>query len=230
MTCGQGRLRPPSCSRVPPTLISAVEAKFDAAQTAQYQFQGIVVRQDDANLLRFDFVRDGAGLRIFSASFVAGVATVRHDAGIASGSPLYLRVMRQGNNWTQLFSYDGSTWTTAATFIQAVAVTSIGPFAGNHGIPATSSPPFTALVDYFSNTATPAMQMLARVESQDPTDALMPREFVLEGNFPNPFNPSTVVRYGLPEPATVSIIVYSILGQEVARLVDGYQSCGQPTR
>lgn len=54
----------------------------------------------------------------------------------------------------------------------------------------------------------------------------VPGDFVLEGNFPNPFNPSTVIRYGLPEPATVSIAVYSVLGQEVARLSEGYQSAG----
>jgi hypothetical protein len=59
-----------------------------------------------------------------------------------------------------------------------------------------------------------------------PLAGIIPGDFVLEGNFPNPFNPSTTIRYGLPEPATVSIIVYSLLGQEVTRLTYGYQAAG----
>jgi chitinase len=50
--------------------------------------------------------------------------------------------------------------------------------------------------------------------------------FVLYGNYPNPFNPSTTVRYGLPRRGTVSLIVYNALGQEVARLRGGVQDAG----
>ena len=50
--------------------------------------------------------------------------------------------------------------------------------------------------------------------------------FVLYGNYPNPFNPSTTVRYSLPRRSMVSLIVYSALGQEVARLVSGVEEAG----
>ncbi len=75
-------------------------------------------------------------------------------------------------------------------------------------------------------TTTPGMEVLAGMEQPTHITTIVPREFLLEGNYPNPFNPSTTVRYGLPEPATVSVIVYSILGQEVARLINGYQQAG----
>ncbi|MFC1547230.1 FlgD immunoglobulin-like domain containing protein [Candidatus Neomarinimicrobiota bacterium] len=48
-----------------------------------------------------------------------------------------------------------------------------------------------------------------------------PGEFGLTAAYPNPFNPSTTIRYDLPHASEVALIVYDLLGQEVARLVEG---------
>ena len=45
-------------------------------------------------------------------------------------------------------------------------------------------------------------------------------DFKLERNFPNPFNPETVLKFNLPEASRVSLNVYNILGQVVRTLVD----------
>lgn len=43
----------------------------------------------------------------------------------------------------------------------------------------------------------------------------LPERFAIEGNYPNPFNPSTSIRFDLPGAALVSVQVYDVMGREV---------------
>lgn len=61
----------------------------------------------------------------------------------------------------------------------------------------------------------------------DVTDKeLLPAEFKLEQNFPNPFNPSTIIRFALPERTTVLLKIYDLLGEEVITLVNEEKEAG----
>ena len=58
-----------------------------------------------------------------------------------------------------------------------------------------------------------ALQPAIVTAAEDVTE--VPQEFVLQGNYPNPFNPTTTVVFDLPEAARVSIVIVDVLGRVV---------------
>ncbi len=69
-------------------------------------------------------------------------------------------------------------------------------------------------------------EQLVSIEDKD-TKA--PSSFYLNQNYPNPFNGATRIAYGLARSSNVSLVVYNILGQKVAELVDQKQKAGRYT-
>ena len=54
----------------------------------------------------------------------------------------------------------------------------------------------------------------------------IPNYYALNQNYPNPFNPATKITYALPKTGNVHLVVYDILGREVATLVNGVKQAG----
>ena len=58
------------------------------------------------------------------------------------------------------------------------------------------------------------------------SQAEIPQENLLLNNFPNPFNPSTTIRYGLPAASQVSLVIYDVRGNQIQTLRSEYQAAG----
>jgi len=125
-----------------------IEVKFHSGVSERYQEQGILIMQDDDDLLRLEFFSDGSNTNIFAASFTNGIANIRLNKTIntAAVAPLYMGVKRIGNLWTQSYSLDGTSWTPVVSFIHDMNVTQVGSHVGNEGAD------HLGLIDYFYNT------------------------------------------------------------------------------
>jgi hypothetical protein len=72
------------------------------------------------------------------------------------------------------------------------------------------------------------LEELTLVTIDDPaTTSTVPSRLELAANYPNPFNPSTTIRFNVPSTQTLRLVVYNLLGQTVKELVNGQFNAGQ---
>jgi aminopeptidase N len=57
-------------------------------------------------------------------------------------------------------------------------------------------------------------------------EEMVPKQYVLQQNVPNPFNPVTMINYDIPKDARVKLTVYDLIGREVKILVDEHKVAG----
>ena len=53
---------------------------------------------------------------------------------------------------------------------------------------------------------------------------MLPADFRLMANFPNPFNAQTAIVYQVPEATRVELTIFNLMGQQVSTLVNAVQS------
>ena len=79
---------------------------------------------------------------------------------------------------------------------------------------------YTCICGVDAQTIYPDINFLfTDIEDEEDEQSLVPEKFSIN-TYPNPFNPSMMIKYNVPEKTTVKINVYNIQGQRVASLVD----------
>ena len=158
------------------------------------------VRYVDGQLTRF-VAQDATylladGETVFHASEVIDVSMERDDyAGFVRGpdAGYQLRMPHWGNEWTAARFLGGAWWGTTVE--------------GD------------LLVLELMGEGTLELGADQPVEAQKGGQP-RPEHYALHPNAPNPFNPTTKIRFDLPVASLVQLTVYNVLGQEVERLVD----------
>lgn len=87
--------------------------------------------------------------------------------------------------------------------------------------PDTSTPDLLYYQCFFHQYMGWRVNMVDDVATTTESESELPERFSLRGNYPNPFNPSTTIRFDLPESATVQIDVFDALGRRVLDVSGG---------
>lgn len=141
-------------------------------------------------------------------------------------------VLSQGNgNITYTWSYANKpSWVTVWFSGNTAYVRNDLILAKSSGTNSIQAPAFE-LTCIASNAAGSSTNSYSPVLSStlykdNATNDAMITETKLESNYPNPFNPSTVIKYQIKEKSLVSIKVFDIMGREVTTLMNKYQDAG----
>jgi len=140
---------------------------------------------------------------------VYGDALFYYAVGFLDSKPAIYSSVDGGNTWTQI-SNDG--------------LSTVSGSGSNSVLAATSSNLF--FYDFKSSTSVASVYKLANPVSEV-EESTVPHEFQLAQNFPNPFNPTTTIRYSVSGNSMVTLAVYNVLGRKVQTLVNEVQQSGR---
>ena len=202
-----------------------------AALIAQYMLTGMTQTAatqaaiDNLAQVYFTAMATGYGVDSTTAAAVAVAAGAYADSVVTS----YLALVATGQ-MTQ-----GEAFFAAGNVLIGYTLTALGALGINvndsdHDWDGTNG----RLVFQVANSCIPRDQHLSvasywvnTVTSEVVSDeSLIPKQFALHNNYPNPFNPTTQIAVDLPEAAATEITVWNIIGQKVATLYSGDLSAG----
>ncbi len=195
------------------------------ATTNQWSIQGSAANYD--NFMQVESGDTTAVVRVTSST--GGIVTqgARFTLGLSSRAPVFaentpdtleveegeiltetIEADAQAVGRTIAYSLDG-----APDFVSIDAETGVltaEPLSADVG-----DHTFDIIADDGTDSSTFQMTIIVNPASSSEIASELPEEFALRGNYPNPFNPSTTIRFDLPAAANVSVEVYDMLGRQV---------------
>ena len=186
-------------------------------------------------LLNCTAYRNGTNYQISAGIKTGSVLTVKNCVALGSYGALASFAVQQTNSWLTPFVVSNTDFISIDTagvrgprksdgslpdvpFLHLATGSQLIDAGTDVGLPYLGAAPDLGAFEY----GTPVVSAPERSQES-------PREYVLYQNYPNPFNPTTLIHFDLPKQSNVSLKVYSLLGQEVATLVDGTKPAGSYT-
>ncbi|MCK9483009.1 MAG: T9SS type A sorting domain-containing protein [Candidatus Marinimicrobia bacterium] len=110
-------------------------------------------------------------------------------------------------------------------------------WAATHIIPVMApAQKFNSVAFAINNSTTTQLNLIeievargAHIDRIEDANPELPKVYALKQNYPNPFNPTTTIRFDLPKNSDVNLVVYDLMGREVAKLANGHMNAGYYT-
>jgi|GEM_PF-5525714 len=165
-----------------------------------------------------------------------GMAAARYSMTVMANEHHYFPALERGDSLLiQYQSTDLSQEASAGVLFEQVTLYDYLEQEGS-GLGKISAKQITSqlnnklrqLVDDFGTTKTGklAQSLYGNRLKNLASHPVIPVELVLQPAYPNPFNPTTTISYGLPKDQQVKLIIYDLTGRQVKTLVNAQQSAG----
>jgi arabinan endo-1,5-alpha-L-arabinosidase len=129
-----------------------LEMKVTSTMASNIQFFGLIVEEDDNDMVRHDMVLESLDHNMSGSRMIGGTYTSNWWTNIGDPTqPYWLRIVKTGTDYVCSYSLNGSSWTTSGTISWSGTVNRIGLMVGTAS--GGSSPAFTCTIDYFNYSA-----------------------------------------------------------------------------
>lgn len=172
----------------------------------------------------------------FWRSSTGGTQYLQIDLGVGSRNYNQATIKWRGARFAKSFQIRVSNNANFSTFTTVFGTTAGS--GGNQTISLTGAPRTERYIrlhmtkvnsSYYAVNEFEVCGFSSSALSKQDAEVILPTEITLHQNYPNPFNPSTSISFSLPQEAHVTLKVYSLIGEEVATLVDGVRDAGLHT-
>ena len=182
--------------------LASIRAQFPAFSSQKF------VRLSSGNSLVYAFARPQAGNSgIVAANFSAS----SQDVTLSLSSSVLDATIQDGRTYFANDLYNDTSYAVIFNGGSAALKLSLAAYGSS----------IIVLSDSMRRVTLPLLVSVEKGRAEN-----LPSELRLHQNYPNPFNPSTTVTYEIPSDANVTIRIFNILGEEVAKLVDERQRAG----